>query len=518
MRKLKAGRIIGIIIIVCAAATISAPAQTFTKLYNFCSQPNCTDGSYPDAGLVQGTDGSFYGTTLEGGSGYGTIFKINAGGHLTTLYTFCSQPNCADGGYPQAGLVQGSDGAFYGTTSNYGSNVNCFPGCGTIFRITPEGEISTLYTFCAERSEPDCPDGGTPYGSLIQATDGNFYGTTGIGGTGSAISCGAGCGTVFRMTPTGKLTVVHSFCSETNCADGELPDAGVIQGANGNLYGTTREGGNLTNEDLCFGLGCGTVFELTLSGDLTTLYSFCPEQEECPDGYFPEAPVVQGSDGTVYGTTLVGGNETNSGVAFGIDPSGAFEILHTFCSQPNCDDGGVFYSGLIQATDGNLYGVNAYGGNTNHGTAFQLTTSGTVTTLYSFCSQPSCTDGSGPDGGLLQATNGAFYGTTGTGGQSVEVCFSGVNGCGTIFSLSTGLRPFVETRPTSANAGSEILILGNNLTGATSVTFNGAAASFTVASDTLIQARVPAGATSGYVRVTLPRQELKSNIAFVVTQ
>jgi uncharacterized repeat protein (TIGR03803 family) len=511
MRKLKAGRIIGIIVIVCAAATVSAPAQTFNTLYDFCSQPNCADGSTPIAGLAQGTEGALYGTAGDYATGDGTIFRISADGHYNALYEFCSLPNCADG-IGASALILGKDGDFFGGAGNGGSYTNCSNGCGTLFKITSEGAFTLLYTFCANQST--CPDGAVPIGTLVQATDGNFYGVTEIGGTGNATQC-MGCGTVFRMTQAGKLTTLYSFCSLPNCADGMEP-LGLIQGANGKLYGITREGGNV-NDDYCYSLGCGTVFEISLSGQLTTLYNFCAQQY-CADGYFPDGPPMQGTDGNLYGTTSSGGNEENAGTAFQISTSGAFKILYTFCSQQDCDDGSLPGPGLTQGTDGNLYGATVNGGANNRGTAFQLTTSGALKTLYSFCSQPNCADGSEPEGGLIQATNGSFYGTTVWGGQSVEVCLSGLPGCGTVFSVYMGLRPFVETNPTSGNAGSEVLILGNNLTGATSVTFNGAAAAFTVASDTLIEATVPTGATSGYVRVTLPKQELKSNIAFVVTQ
>jgi uncharacterized repeat protein (TIGR03803 family) len=495
-------------------ASTASSGQTFKELYSFCSQSGCTDGSNPYSTLVQGTDGAFYGTTTDGISngipGYGTIFKIGAGGHLTTLYTFCSLTNCADGSYPQAGLVQGTDGNFYGAALFGGSYANCSNGCGTIFRITPERELTTLYTFC---SHGNCPDGGLPVGTLFQASDGNFYGTTTIGGTGGEpLRCASGCGTVFRVTPTGRLTVLHSFCSQPSCADGATPYGGVIQAADGNLYGTTYAGGNTSNTCAYGSFGCGTVFGITLSGKLTTLYSFC-SQPNCSDGYFPYyGSLVQGSDGNLYGTTLGGGSE-NAGTAFEISMDGVFKTVYTFCSQENCADGSVPFSGLIQGTDGNLYGLNWDGGAHQHGTAFQLTTAGVLTTLYSFCSQPSCADGANPVGSLFQATNGSLYGTTFGGGQN-QTCGDSDSGCGTVFSISEGLRPFVKTVPASGKAGDNVFILGNNLTSATAVTFNGTAATFAVESNTAIEATVPADATSGFIRVTTAKKILKSNVAF----
>ncbi len=508
MRKPNAVKIVGIIFIICVGAVTSAPAQTFNKLYNFCSQPNCSDGSSPIAGLAQGTDGAFYGIAGDYGIGEGTIFRISADGHYSALYEFCSQPDCADG-IAASALLLGKDGDFFGDAGNGGSYTNCSNGCGTLFKMTPEGAFTLLYTFCANQSP--CPGGAEPVGTLAQAADGNFYGATQSGGI--VTMCGGGCGTVFRMTPSGNLTTLYSFCSLPNCADGAEP-LGLVQGANGKLYGITREGGNV-NDDYCYALGCGTVFEISLSGQLTTLYNFCAQQS-CADGYFPDGPPMQGTDGNLYGTTASGGNGENAGIAFQIGTNGAFKILYTFCSQQNCNDGSLPGPGLIQGTDGNLYGATVSGGGSNHGTAFQLTTSGTLKTLYSFCSQLNCADGSDPQGGLIQATNGSFYGTTVRGGQSVEVCLSAAPGCGTVFGLSNGLRPFVEAQPTSGKAGSEVLILGNELTGTTSVTFNVTPAAFTVISDTLIQATVPSGGTSGYLRVTTPKEKLKSNTIFSV--
>src|SRR5208337_4428285 len=182
------------------------PGGTLTTLYSFCSQSGCTDGANPYAALVQGTDGNFYGTTL-GGAANGTVFKMTPGGTLTTLYTFCY--GCT-GVSPYAALVQGSDGNFYGTTSFGGAN-----GDGTVFRITPSGTLTTLHSF-------DGTDGAAVYAGLVQGTDGNFYGTTAQGG-------GSGVGTVFTITPGGTLTTLYSFCSQSGCTDGANPYAALVQ-------------------------------------------------------------------------------------------------------------------------------------------------------------------------------------------------------------------------------------------------------------------------------------------------
>jgi uncharacterized repeat protein (TIGR03803 family) len=243
------------------------------------------------------------------------------------------------------------------------------------------------------------------------------------------------------MTPQGVVTTLYSFCSETNCVDGEYPYGGLVQATDGNFYGTTYAGAN----------GGGTVFKISQSGTLTTLYSFC--------------------------------------------------------SQTNCADGETPYDGVVQGTDGNFYGTTSQGAVNNGGTVFKVTPAGTLTTLYSFCSQVNCADGSRPIGGLIQATSGLFYGTTFSGGTGTD---------GTVFRLSVGLRPFVKASPTSARVGAAITILGNNLAGATSVTFNGTPAAFTVELNSSITATVPVGATTGFVEVTKPSGTLKSNTKFRV--
>jgi uncharacterized repeat protein (TIGR03803 family) len=323
-------------------ATAAAPGQKVKTLVSFDN----TNGAYPSAPLIQGIDGRLYGTTSGTGEELGiagTVFRITRGGTLTTLYEFCMEPNCADGLSPDAGLVQGTNGSFYGTTAGGGTSDGCFSfGCGTAFKISQNGELTTLYDFC---SQPNCADGEDPESQLMQAINGNFYGTTKAGGTHEQ-------GTIFKITPSGKLTILYDFCSESGCADGENPAAGLIQGTDGNFYGTTN-GGGAHNQ--------GTVFKITPQGALTTLYSFC-SLSACADGYHPDAPLIQGNDGNFYGTTSVGGmagcefNE-GCGTVFKITPQGDFETLHSFDSA----DGANPLAGLMQATDGNFYGTTSAG-------------------------------------------------------------------------------------------------------------------------------------------------------------
>jgi uncharacterized repeat protein (TIGR03803 family) len=218
-------------------AALPLEAQTVTTLHSFIEQ---VDGELPYAGLVQGTDKNFYGTTEVGGAnGAGTVFKITPSGILTTLHSFDGD----DGSGPYAGLVQGADGSFYGTASSGGSNP-C--GCGTVFKITPSGTLTTLHSFGGT-------DGTSPYGGLVQGADGNFYGTTEQGGASSTCPVGGGCGTVFMIAPSGTLTTLYSFDATP---DGAEPWGALVQGTDGNFYGTTEQGGAYAD---------GTVFRLASS-------------------------------------------------------------------------------------------------------------------------------------------------------------------------------------------------------------------------------------------------------------
>lgn len=256
------------------------PAGSLTTLYKFCSQPFCTDGGNPDASLVRGTDGDFYGTTAYGGtSGNGTVFKITPDGTLRTLHNFNDFP---DGTLPAAPLLLASDGNFYGTTIQ-----GAMYDCGTVFKITSAGTFTTVHIF-------DGTDGCDPRGPLIEASDGNLYGTTGLGG---AYGGPFGDGTIFKMSFAGVVTSLHSF----NVSDGSHPTVGLIQATDGNFYGTASNGGA---DASCFaGYGCGTVFEFAPDGTLTTLHNF-----HSNDGSDPESTLFQATNGMLYGVTTYGGS------------------------------------------------------------------------------------------------------------------------------------------------------------------------------------------------------------------
>ncbi len=382
MKTLISQKTIGILILFCVVTVISASAQTLTTLVSF----DGTNGAAPSASLIQASDGNLYGTTEYGGpvsgceGGFnpcGTVFKITTSGTLTTLHTFVY----SDGAFPVSPVVQGSDGNFYGTNQGEGDS----GGYGAIFKMTPSGTLTVL-------SLTSSPAG------LVEGRDGNFYGTT----------PGGGYGTVFKITPSGTLTTLHTF----DGTDGKNPQAGLILGTDGNFYGTTYSGGGST---YCGG-GCGTVFKITPSGSLTTLHSFSGT-----DGYNVYAGLVEGSDGNFYGTTFNGGPQ-NVGEVYKITPSGTLTVLHTFDGT----DGDYPRAAPIQATDGNFYGTTFQGGAYGQGTVFAMTPSGSLATLYSFCPQSGCADGDNPVGGVIQASDGNFYGTTSGGGSDSS---------GTVFKL-----------------------------------------------------------------------------------
>jgi uncharacterized repeat protein (TIGR03803 family) len=472
-----------------AMGAVATPGQTFTSLVSL----DYTNGFGPSGPLVQGTDGNLYGETGAGGPndtctgfyGCGTISKITPSGTLTSLFNFAG----TNGQDPSGGLVLATDGTSYGTTA-YGGEYED----GTVFEITPSGVQTTLYSFGFVQG------GDTPVGGLVQASDGDLYGTTIYGGPHSF-------GTVFKITTSGVLTTIHYF----DYSDGQGPEAALLQASNGNFYGTTEFGGDI-------GYDAGTIYEITPTGKFTTLYSFCSQGgESCTDGELPVGSLVQGTDGAFYGTAAEGGG-TNSvcdggcGTVFKITVGGTLTVLHDFAYT----DGAYPVAGLVQGTDGNFYGTTEAGGDTGIcfepngcGTIFKITPSGTLTSLHSF----DLTDGKYPEAALVQDTNGSFYGTTNEGGDnSCEAPY----GCGTVFSLSVGLKPFVKTQPASGAVGTAINILGTDLTGATSVTFNGTPAVFTVNSHSLITTTVPAGATTGTVQVVTPSGTLSSNLPFRV--
>ena len=460
---------VAMLIMTIAAPTTIAQAQTFSVLYNFGTKSGDPWGPQ-NAGIVaQGRDGNLYTTALHGGtSGFGTVFKITPGGSLTMLYSF----DGAQGETPYGGLTLGTDGNFYGTTY-YGGTSNA----GTVFKVTPSGSLTVLYSFTNGN------DGAYPLAPPTQGTDGNFYGTT------SQFNDG-GPGSLYKITPSGKFKTLYHF----DVTHGSDPFAPLALGTDGNFYGTTNIGGSD---------GFGEVFKVTPSGKLTVLYNF-----DNTHGSYPVGPLVQGSDGSFYGTASSGGG-ANGGVVFKITVTGKYTVLRNINKST---DGFQPYAGLVQATDGNFYGANSAGGTGNDGAIFKISPTNAYKVLYDFDG----TEGSTPLVTLLQHTSGALYGDTEVGGTgSASPCTPGQ--CGVFYSLNLGLKPFVTLVSTFGKVGLTVEILGQGFTGTKGVSFNGTAATFKVVSSTYLTATVPSGATTGSVTVTTPVGKLTSNKVFRVT-
>lgn len=403
--------VLGLLMRLFCAAALALPAfgpqaaVVFTNLYSFTGG---NDGANPVAGVVQGTDGAFYGTTEYGGdtntfiTGGGTVFKINTNGLLTTLYAFTGGN---DGEWPVSGLAQGTDGAFYGTTLY------------SMFKISINGVLTVL----------------SPTGSpnaLVQGHDGNFYGTTYYSGTNNF-------GAVFQITSNGVLTALYSFFN----GGGILPN-GLVQGRDGNFYSTTAVDGVVTLFGLTVFLGPGTVFQIRTDGAYSVLYGF-----DNTNGASPFGALVQGSDGYLYGTTefnsLVGGYGSGAGSVFKISTNGVYARLYSFGSVQDTNgfalEGANPSAALVQGSDGNFYGTTGGGGTNDLGTMFKISTTGVLTTLYSFTGG----DGGYSPNGVVQGSDGSFYGTTARGGTS---------NWGTVFRLSVVPGPPQLTiTPSGAN-------------------------------------------------------------------
>ena len=319
-------------VVACAEA---ANAQSHPDLlYQFASPGPMN----PRASLLQAIDGNFYGTTASGGaSDAGTLFRMTPAGTVTVLHEFTG--GTTDGANPVASLIQATDGNFYGTTYSAGS-----ASFGTVFQMTLCGIVTTLHAFTGT-------DGAGPSAALLEAMDGNLYGTTSSGLYGTS-----DFGTVFRMTFGGTVTVLNAFTGGTG---GETPVASLIQASDGNFYGTTSKGGVSSAH-------AGTIFQMTPGGSVTVLHTFLAATS---DGDTPETPLLQAADGNFYGTTSFGGT-SGYGTVFQMTPAGTVTILHTF--NGGTTDGAVPYASLIQATDGNLYGTTLYGGASGAGVVFRL--------------------------------------------------------------------------------------------------------------------------------------------------
>ena len=378
-----------------AAVCLPVHAQTLTTLYSFTGG---ADGTQPN-GLVRDSAGNLYGTAryagdlnCSGKQGCGTAFKLNQTGTLTVLHTFVGG---ADGALPEGTLVLDAAGDLFGTTV-YGGNIYCgnSGGCGTVFKLNAAGKKTILYAF------PNSLQASLPGGGVIEDANGNLYGTTAWGG---GASC-SNCGTVFELRATGgTFTILHAFTGGT---DGQLPYAGLLRDAAGNLFGTTYLGGAFNG---------GTAFKLNSVGKETLLHSF----GSSPDGIDPIAGLVaNGAD--LYGCTPNGG-VYSVGAVYKLDKSGNETLLHSFGAPT---DGVQPQGSLIHDASGNLYGTTYSGGAFGYGTVFKIDATGNETILYSFGGGA---DGLGPYSGVILDAAGNLYGTTLSGGAF---------GSGTIFKIA----------------------------------------------------------------------------------
>ena len=418
MKVLAAVSIIGAAVLL--ALPCGAHAQTYTVLHVFSGRP---DGALPYAGLIRDSAGNFYGTTSGGGAfNFGTVFKMTPTGTVNILYSF---RGAADQENPWSGLIRDARGNLFGTTFGYlegGENSNF----GTVFRISPTGQETTIHSFAGLPT-----DGANPVAGLVRDAAGNFYGAVPYGGTGTV--CGAfvntGCGIIYKIDATGKETVLYNFTGGTDGAD---PYGTLIIDRQGNLYGTTPLGGDLSCNAP---YGCGTVFKVDSSGNETVLYSFGAQPN---DGEEPYVTLVRDAVGNFYGTTDWGGTgpcsngavRVGCGTVFKLDPSGKETVLYSFQGG---FDGENPTAGVILDAAGNVYGTVQAGGSTacpaGCGLVFRVDKTGKKTNLHVFKGK----DGSLPLAGLIRDAAGNFYGTTLNGGGA-QSC--GSEGCGVVFKIA----------------------------------------------------------------------------------
>jgi uncharacterized repeat protein (TIGR03803 family) len=537
----------------CAALAVAtlAQAQTYTPLYSYGTQTGDPRNPVPNGLMAQGRDGNLYTTTSMGGAtSGGAAFNITTSGSITKLFDFASNEAAI------GGLTLGFDGNFYGTTSGGGtSNV------GTVFKLTPAGQRTTLWNFTSFNDganpsyaplqgqdgnfygvNPDDRTGDygliykiTSKGALtvrgdfaatngnnpnlpVQGMDGNFYGTTRFGGINGA-GCTIGCGVVYKMASSGKITVLHSFAGYPS--DGSLPVGVLVQANDGTLYGTTYQGG-ANNQ--------GIVFKITTGGAYTLLYSF--NDVAGSDGIHPWTGLALGTDGNLYGTAQ--GGKHNAGVLFKITPSGTESVLHDFCSSSGCADGFFPQTPILQHTNGKFYGSVESGGSggLNGGVFYSLDMA-----LQPFAGLVTW---QGASGKTVEILGQGFTGTSQVSFNGTSATFSVVSdtyltatvpaaaatGFITVTTPSATLtsnRAFRVTptvtsfNPTSGLVGAAITITGTGFTGATKVTFGGVnAPGFTVISGIQITATVPVGAKTGKIQVTTAAGVASSAASFTV--
>jgi uncharacterized repeat protein (TIGR03803 family) len=411
------------------ATADAAHAVKLRVLYAFTGPRD--DGEQPQGNLLEDSAGNFYGTTILGGNkgcaqgryGCGSVFRIAPDGTESVLFLFDGKQH---GGLPAAGLVADSAGNLYGTTQA-GGDPNCDDGygCGAVFKLAPDGTETIVHAFEWNN------DGAFPMAPLVADGKGNLFGTTTYGGH-TKTNCDSyfGCGAVFEIAADGTETILHRFAEKN---DGHYPSARLWIDAAGDIFGTTTQGGANCQS----GGGCGTVFELRPDGKEKVLYSFC-NQSGCADGSQPYAGIIADSAGNLYGTTTFGGNAFCPGgcrTVFELSAGGSFKVLHTFTDVAfGTADGAYPIADLTADASGNLYGTTYDGGDTGCGgggcgAVFEVSPNGTESVLYGFVKK---SGGRFPKGGLVLDNAGHFFGTSAEGGAQCKVRL----GCGTVFEFT----------------------------------------------------------------------------------
>jgi uncharacterized repeat protein (TIGR03803 family) len=473
-----AGRVCAVSALSVALAAVS-PAQTI--IHTFTDINNA--GGMPWAAPVEGFDTNLYGTASIGGQyNRGIVYKLGPTGKLIWQYNFCKLAGCPDGSDPMAALEQAPGGLLFGLTKSGGSNL-----VGESFAISSTGTLTRLSSF-----GDGSVDGAQPDSPMVAAIDGWEWGTAMFGGN------NGNYGVIFQqeLANNGRRSIMYNFCNKPGCTDGYFPEGPLVQASDGKIYGTTNSGGLW---------GGGTLFRWDpASLTLSTLHHFCA-LPSCADGTYPMSGVIQGKDGNFYGVASSSGvtpSGPGKGTIFKISPAGSTTVLHTF-SGPD----GATPVGIVQSSNGIIYGMTEGGGNHNLGTLFKITTGGVFTKLHDFTGGDF--DGSLPHSAPMQRTDGNIYGTTRSGGSVLDT--------GVVFRLNTGLKPFVKLLPALGQVGSVVAIYGTQLAGTTAVTFNGVpSTAVTQASPTLVYAKVPAGATTGPIKVTTASGSLIGNVGFKV--
>jgi uncharacterized repeat protein (TIGR03803 family) len=467
--------VLGVVLSAGLATSSTAQAQTPTVIYTF-SGSDSTPRDPNNQSIAQGRNGNLYFTTCIPLSIASEVFDVTAAGTLNSVYT---PSNCS------YGLTLGTDGNIYSTTGNNDGGSGIY---GSIYKVTPGGTATTLYTFT------NGADGSYPYMPPIEAANGIFYGVT----SNQAVNS-----TAYSVTSSGTFTTLHTFTG----TDGQNVSS-VMQASDGNFYGASVSGGSSNN---------GVIFRMSPAGTVTVLHNFAGTDGS--QGYWP---LMQAKNGDFYGTTLNGGTN-GAGVLFRMTLAGVYTVLYNFPSTGNGATGEFPYSGLIQATNGLLYGITSnHQGPWGWGSlySFNITTA-TLTTLYSFAGTAV---GGQPSSPLVQMTDGLIYGTTYVGGDNADCTtiendgeLVVVGGCGTVFSLNIGAKPFVSLVSASGKVGSKIGILGQGFSVSSVVKFNGVTATtVSRAGTTFLLATVPAGASNGSVTVTTGTSTLTSDQKFIV--